>query len=223
MKSPLRSPALIALTLPILWWCEGCTDSTEERTAVRPPLILDDAMIRRFIATAEGLRDVSRTHPDVLRQGREFLPVSQGITAVLGASVTPVLERNGFRSAEEFESVLGNVQLVLKSLLLGEHGGFDGAAQRYRMNIAIQDYETELKDVLADATLSEDERRLRKYELETKIESVRDRIGETEDVADAMKSQHDGIPPENVEVVKDHLEALMALVMPELPLPVQNG
>ncbi len=184
--------------------CGSDTGAPQRDAEAGAPVLIDEAAAVRLIAAMRDLR--------ALCGGR---PVRVGISQALGDAARPVLERHGFASSLEFESLLAHAQQALSHILRGDHGGFDGTDKRYRLNFAIQEQESRLKAVQSDRDLSSTERNEREAEIRLTLERLRGEWDDAEGLAQTFRDEYENLPAVNIETVQRHREELLALFMPQ--------
>lgn len=210
------------LSIVSLFAC-GCSgEENTESEVLRPPVILDEDTMSRLMAALREMQDVSRGHPLVLQAGNSAvtsLPMGPGVTTVLGDQAEQIAVRHGFGGSHDLESKLAHLQLVVQRLTLGEHVGFDGSMQLYQMRGRLQQQEASLRALDTNDALSEDERRLEKFQLKQSIAALHDRIEEVNDIAAALREQSERIPDVSLRAVQTHLEEVISLMVPQAMIP----
>lgn len=203
----------------------GCGDDQGEETDVvqRPAVEINDASMDRLIGALSEFRDLSRALPRAAELGNQqdgAIGVGFGITGLLGDAATPILERHGFASARDFESLMAYTQLALQKVELGEHGGFGGMDRRFAIRGAIEDAKERLRRMEQDEGLSPDQKKLLSARTQRELDSLHDQLAEIEELAGTFKSQFDNLPADNIEVVRRHRVELLTLMTGR---PPSNG
>ncbi len=192
-------------------------DDAGRSALVAPPVEITEQDVTRVIAALLALRpQVEALHveryPDA--SARPPLKIGADIASFLGPKATPILRREGFASAEEFDALLANVLVAWQRVQLGETGGFDSGERTFTLRSARQAQEESLRKLGEDQTIAPTERRKREREIKAQIDEIDEQLAEISDRSLALKSRFDNVPRKNLEAVTKHKAELARLFAP---------
>lgn len=214
-------PMLLAMLLPVLWLCGGCTkdiEDTDTRAKRAAPVLTDESMERllgaltdlRALGMAQG---VARAKAAGVAEPHVHGGVEIGMTATVEGSEA-ILQRWGFRDATEFEGLHSYAVLALQQIVLGKDAGTLQASKHFYIQQAIEEQHRRIAAAEADESLSKLERQTRIADAKRAIAEQQDTIAEDKDNAALMIGQSNALPPENVRVMEKYKDQYLALKDP---------